>query len=110
LNLILLTFDLNNIVMKFMGIVSIFFSIYLLISQKEIEKVKDYRTTADDYKSLYDRLELANAKREFEIEPFLERFDTLQKQNQSCNVTWLAHKWTDRVIRKEMNIDWIYKN
>jgi len=101
--------DASGIFGKGCGALGLLLSIILLVYQQDIEKVRDYRKHADRYKNVYDWLEQANAEETPSLEGIAKTIAELRELNAAFPVSKPAHWWTNMVIDKEMNLDWLKK-
>jgi len=85
-------------------------SMWLLVNQKKYEKVEGYMRLADKYKNLFDRIRNAYYSSNFEnIETFQQEIKNLREKSYNYPVGKIARWWSKRVIKKEMNLEWIYE-
>ena len=94
---------------KVCGALGVLLSAVLFVYQKDIEKVRDYRKHADRYKNVYDSLERANAEENPWLDGLAKAIADLRELNAEFPPSKPAHWWTNRVIDKEMNLDWLKK-
>lgn len=94
---------------KVCGAIGLLLAVVLLVFQKDIEKIRDYRKHADAFKNVYDLLRRANETSEPMPISIEEEILRLSKKNSDFPVSKVAHWWTQRVIYKEMNLEWLKK-
>lgn len=111
-SIMILGFDdkLPNLVTKILSVIALISSIWLLVNQKEYEKVEGYMRLADKYKNLFDKIRNTYYSNNFEnIEAFQQEMNDLREKSHSYPIGKIARWWSKRVIKKEMNLEWIYK-
>ncbi len=104
-----LAFRLDQTLDQVMGAIALLLSVVLFMFQKDIEKTRDYRRHADKYKNVYDQLESLHDSEDCNLEDIRKGLAKLREHNADYPISKLAHWWTNRVIKKEMNIDWLEK-
>lgn len=109
LAVVTLAWEPSGNVSKATGAFGLLLSVVLLVFQLDIEKVRDYRKHADRYKTIYDSLERANAEENPSLDAIAAAIAVIRERNADFPVSKPAHWWTDAVIKKEMNLDWVFK-
>jgi hypothetical protein len=112
IGLILLGFNIPVSLSKALGIVSIMTGIILLIGEKEFKKNEQYYELANRYLGIYKDLQEIYYKGENS-----EKLSNLRKQIKKLDektsiypISKVGRWWSRRVIKSEMNLDWIYEN
>jgi hypothetical protein len=101
---------LQSLVTKILSVIALLASIWLLVNQKEYEKIEDYMRLANKYKNLFDEIRNAYYSNNFEnIETFQQEINNLREQSYSYPIGKIARWWSKHVIRKEINLEWIYE-
>jgi hypothetical protein len=94
---------------KLWGALALLLSVVLLVFQKDIEKVRDYRKHADSYKNVYDSLQHAADRNDKPLDAAENTIRGLREMNADFPISKLGHWWTQKVIEKEMNLEWLKK-
>jgi len=98
---------------RIFSVATLVFSILLLVVNKSTENVIRYREIANEYKKLYDSLYLLFGKgetAEAEVLAILSKKNELNNLTSQYPIKFIAKTITRRTIRKEMSLDWIYRN
>lgn len=98
---------------KIMAIVTLVFSILILVGNKSTENILKYREIASQYKNIYDKLFLLFSNPEVtieEIESLQERKNDLNILTSQYPIGLLARIIAKFTIKSEMNIKWLGKN
>ena len=102
--------SLPGLWVKIISVVALIASVWLLINQKEYEKVEDYMRLADKYKNLFDKIRNTYYSKSFEnIEALQQEMNNLREESHKYPIGKIARWWSRRVIEKEMNLGWIYE-
>ncbi|WP_434579272.1 hypothetical protein [Thermoanaerobacterium thermosaccharolyticum] len=112
LSVITLGFDnvLPSLFLKLISTISLIFSIWQLIEQSNYEKIKDYMRLANKYKNLYDEIKkMYYEKNISEIDNILQKITELRIESTEYPINKIARIWSKCVIRKEMNLEWLYE-
>lgn len=109
-SLISIAYDMNPYLAKFLGIVSVFASVWLLIVENSQHKVIQYMSLGNEYLNLYGEVERCYHNSLSLTDDIYERRATLNEKTKEISISWLAKKWVDKVIKEEMNLQWVYSN
>lgn len=105
-----LVFDLKGGFIKFVGCLTLLATFWVLIHKSEYTKIKGYRELANDFKKIYDELEIKYYKYEFEdVEKIKEKIDELRRKTSEYPISLIGRIWTVLTIKKEMDLSWIYQ-
>lgn len=112
IGLVLLGFNISILFPKFLGIVSIMISIALLLNEKDFKKSEGYYRLANRYLSIYKDLQEmyyqgGNPER---LQNLREQIKKLDKETSNYPISKGGRWWSKRVVKSEMNLDWIYEN
>ena len=110
-SIIILGFDnSSSIYTKILSIVALIASVWLLVNQKEYEKVEDYMRLADEYKNLFDEIRNTYYSKDLKnIKDLQQKINNLRKKSHEYPIGKIARWWSEIVIKKEMNLGWIYE-
>lgn len=101
-----LAFDMNTIVSKCLGIVSIAATMWLLVGENSQHKVMQYMSLGNDFLNLYNEVERCYHAGLDLTDDIHEKRAKLNAMTNELSISWLAKKWVDKTIHKEMNFDW----
>ena len=112
IGLILLGFNIPVIFSKFLGIVSIMISIVLLLNEKDFKKSEGYYRLANRYLAVYKELQgIYHQKANSEgLQNMREQIKKLDEKTSNYPISMVGRWWSKRVVKSEMNLDWIYEN
>lgn len=102
-----LTFEMNDMASKCLGIVSIAAAIWLLVGENSQHKVMEYMSLGNDFLNLYNEVERSYHDGLVLSDDLYERRTKLNEMTNELSISWLAKKWVDKTIQKEMNLKWI---
>lgn len=105
-SLISLAYDMNSHLAKFLGIVSIFASVWLLIVENSQHKVIQYMSLGNEYLNLYSEIERCYYNDLPLTDDIYEKRANLNEKTKDISISWLAKIWVDKTIQSEMNLDW----
>jgi len=111
IGLILLGLNIPIILSKVLGIVSIMIGITLLLGEKEFKKNEQYYKLANKYLGIYKDLQEMYYKGENseKLYNLREQIKKLDKETSNCPISKVGRWWSRKVIRGEMNLNWIYE-
>jgi hypothetical protein len=85
-------------------------TLYLMFNQREYEKLKSYRLLANNFKEIYDKLEINYYNNNFNnLMSIQERINGLRSETSDYPISFVGRYWSGRVIQKEMDLSWVYK-
>ncbi|MBU1216435.1 hypothetical protein KJ870_00675 [bacterium] len=102
-----LTFEIQAIWLKCLGVMSVFASIWILINENSHHKVSQYMELANEYLALYFEVEKLYLNDLAISEEIHKKRTILNSKTNNLAITWLAKKWVDKSIENEMNLQWL---
>lgn len=106
-SIVTMVFTMDLMVAKILGIFSVFASIWLLIEENSQHKVLQYMSLGNDFLNLYNEVERYYHDGLALSNDIYERRAKLNEMTKDLSISWLAKKWVDKTIHKEMNLEWI---
>lgn len=106
----ILAFDLYlpKIALDILAFLSLASTIYLVCNQKEYEKINDYRELANEFKSIYDELEMQYKSANISgLKEINGKIGELNKKTSELSISLMGRFLSKRAIEKEMNLDWL---
>lgn len=100
----------TQIIGKIFAIITLIFSILLLVGNKSSENIVQYRKIANSYKALYDELYLLFQNpntTENDLEKIINEKRELNDMTSQYPIGFIARLLSRLVIKKEMNIQWL---
>lgn len=112
IGLILLGFNIPIFFSKILGIVSIMISIVLLRNEKDFRKSEGYYRLANRYLAVYKELQgMYHQKASSDgLQNIREQIKKLDEETYNYPISMVGRWWSKRVVKSEMNLDWIYEN
>ena len=85
--------------------------ITLLLGEKEFKKNEQYYKLANKYLGIYKDLQEMYYKGENseKLYNLREQIKKLDKETSNCPISKVGRWWSRKVIRGEMNLNWIYE-
>jgi len=100
--------DIPILILKVLAVTSLISTCYLIINQKEYEKITAYRKLANEYKKIYDKVENNFHKDNFDnIDEIQKEKDELSNNRNELTIISKAYEKTKNTIQQEMNLDWL---
>lgn len=106
----ILVFDtiLPKIFLDVLAFLSLASTIYLVCNQKEYEKINDYRNLANEFKTIYDELEMKFKSSNISgLKELNEKISELNKRTSELSISRMGRYLSKRVINEEMNLEWL---
>lgn len=107
-SILTLAFDMHQVIVKVLGVLSLFASIWMMINENNQHKVSQYMELGNDFLTLYYEVEKSYFDNATPSDTIYQKRDELIKMTRDLPIFLLAKKWVDKVIVKEMNLQWIY--
>lgn len=109
-SLLMLADLVGGILARVLAVISLMFSIMLIINQNSFSAITEYRKLANQFKKVYDQLEQKYHRREFAgLDDIYKRLSELMDETSRLPISRMGRWWSKRVINREMDLRWIYE-
>lgn len=119
ISVILLTWQgMNPELSRFLNCIAFIFSVLILTSpllsnqDRAIATIKGHMDLGNDYLTLYKEIRdilSDSTPTKADMEKISQKMNELDKKTSSLRIGMVARKWSECVIEKEMDLDWIKK-
>lgn len=100
----------NGMLARVLAVMSLMFSIMLIIDQNSFSAVTEYRRLANDFKKVYTQLEQKYHCRDFtDLDAISKRLGELMDETSRLPISRIGRWWSRRVINREMDLRWIFE-
>jgi hypothetical protein len=109
LSLAVLIFEafIPTFAVKVLILVSLVITVYVILTQREYDKIQDLRRLANEFKTVYDKSFMKYSRNDDgDLEELLEEEDRLRIQTAALPISWVGNLLCRLLIDKEMDLDW----